>query len=146
VNWAEFAFGTGDRHGVIDEKVSFYNVWQNPRDQAVLVDDLVRLTANGWAEASAGGLGTSVLFGWASEYGRSRVDVSADLRLWGLWQDPAPDRSRRQRSPRKLQRLWRRLRRHRCCDNRHVGWHPRPTPLPLPSARQDSPYRLGPQF
>jgi hypothetical protein len=90
VNWAEFAFGTGDRHGVIDEKVSFYNVWQNPRDQAVLVDVLVRLTANGWAEASAGGLGTSVLWGWASEYGRSRVDVSADLRLWSLWQDPAP--------------------------------------------------------
>jgi hypothetical protein len=90
VNWAMFAFGSGNRHGVFDEKVSFYNVWQNPRDQAVLVDVLVRLTALGWAEANAGGLGTSVLWGWASEYGRSRVDVSAELRLWGLWEDPAP--------------------------------------------------------
>lgn len=90
VNWAKFAFDSGDRHGVFDEKVSFYNVWQNPRDQAVLVDVLVRLTALGWAEANAGGLGTSVLWGWASEYGRSRVDVSAQLRLWSLWQEPAP--------------------------------------------------------
>ena len=89
VNWAMFAFDSGDRSGDFDEKVSFYNVWQNPRDQAVLVDVLVRLTALGWVACSADGLGISVL-GWASEYGRSRVDVSAELRLWSLWEDPAP--------------------------------------------------------
>ena len=90
VNWAMFSFDFGNKSGDFDENVSFYNVWQNPRDQAVLVDVLVRLTANGWVECSADGLGINVLWGWASEYGRSQVDVSAELRLWGLWEDPAP--------------------------------------------------------
>jgi hypothetical protein len=90
VNWAKFEFDSGERSGEFDEKVSFYNVWQNPRDQAVLVDVLVRLTALGFVACSADGLGISVLFGWAAEHGRSQLDVSAELRLWGLWEDPAP--------------------------------------------------------
>ena len=90
VNWAKYSFVSGNRSGNFDEKVSFYNYWQNPRDQAVPVDVLVRLTALGEVECMADGQGINVLWGWASEYGRSRVDVSAELRLWGLWEEPAP--------------------------------------------------------
>ena len=140
VNWAMFAFGSGNRSGDFDEKVSFYNVWQNPRDQAVLLDVLVRLTALGWVECTADGLHFNVLFGWASEYGRSRVDVSAQLRLWGLWEDPAPIS---------------------LVDSVPLGscsatggffgdrsWltMTRSTRSLLPSRRQDSPFRLGPRF
>jgi hypothetical protein len=89
VNWAKFEFDSGKRSGEFDEKVSFYNVWQNPRDQAVFVDVLVRLTALGFVACSAEGLGFPWVLIAASEYGRSRVDVSAELRLWGLWEDPA---------------------------------------------------------
>src|SRR5262249_29946386 len=84
-------FDSGNRSGEFDEKVSFYNVWQNPQDQAVSIDVLVRLTALGIVECKAEGLGINVvMWGWSSELGRSRVDVSAELRLWGLWQGPAP--------------------------------------------------------
>jgi hypothetical protein len=90
VNWAKYAFKSGSQNlGHFHEKVSFYNVWQNPRDVAVLVDVLVRLTAYGHVSCSAEGGGVSSWFGWAGEY-RSSVDVSARLSLWGLWTEPAP--------------------------------------------------------
>ena len=89
MNWAMFSFSSDKKKNVghFDEKVSFYNVWQNPRDQAVLVDVLVRLTALGWVACSADGQGIGSWFGFA---GTSRVDVSAQLTLWGLWAEPAP--------------------------------------------------------
>jgi hypothetical protein len=90
VNWAKYAVKSGDQTlGQFHEKVSFYNVWQNPRDVAVPVDVLVRLTANGHLDCSADGMGVGAWFGWGGVC-KSNVDVSARLTLWGLWADPAP--------------------------------------------------------
>src|SRR5690606_23864392 len=70
------------------EKVSFYTVWQNPRDEAVLADVLVRLTATGHVEWSAEWRGVSSWFGWPDT--RSKADVRARLTRPGLMADPAP--------------------------------------------------------
>lgn len=88
VNWAKFAFKSADDSlGLYQEKVSFYNVWQNPRDVAVLADVLVRLTALGHVACSAEGSGVGAWFGISS---LGKAEISARLTLWGLWTEPAP--------------------------------------------------------
>jgi hypothetical protein len=88
LNWAKYMVDSDDPGlGVFHEKVSFYIVWQNPRDTAVLVDVLVRLAANGRCQCRAewGGVGS-----WFWDDSRSKLDISARLTLWGLWAEPAP--------------------------------------------------------
>jgi hypothetical protein len=88
VNWAKYAFKSASGSlGLYQEKVSFYNVWQNPRDVAVLADVLVRLTALGHVACSAEGSGVGAWFGIT---GLGKADISARLTLWGLWTEPAP--------------------------------------------------------
>jgi hypothetical protein len=90
VNWAKYSFNSGRRNiGHFHEKVSFYNVWQNPRNVPVLIDVFVRLTAYGHIHCSAKGSGIGSWLGWAGTT-KSRADVSARLTLWGLWTEPAP--------------------------------------------------------
>jgi hypothetical protein len=83
-NWAKYAFST-DRGGSSPEKVSFYTMWQNPRDVAIVATILARFTANGHVECSSTGQGIGSWFGITA---RTRAEVSARLTLWGLWVGP----------------------------------------------------------
>jgi hypothetical protein len=89
VNWAKYR--VRDSQGATrrrkSEKVSFYNYWQNPRNETVLAGILVRMTANGHCACHADWGGVASWFFPDSE---SRIDVSARLTIWGLWTDPAP--------------------------------------------------------
>jgi hypothetical protein len=89
LNWAKYAIqdSGGGVLSQVKEKVSFYIVWQNRRNVTVLADILVRLTVNGHCECNAEGLGVAA---WFFPHSRSRADISAQLTLWGLWTDPAP--------------------------------------------------------
>lgn len=69
------------------EKVSFYILWQNPREVAVLADILVRLTINGHCECNADGTGVA---SWFFPDSQSEVDISAQLTIWPLWLSHAP--------------------------------------------------------
>jgi hypothetical protein len=88
-NWAKYAIEdsqSGTLRGA-KEKLSFYTVWQSPRDRAVLVDVLARITVNGHCACDAewGGVAS-----WFFPDSRSTADVSARLTLWQLWTEPAP--------------------------------------------------------
>jgi hypothetical protein len=67
------------------EKVSFYILWQNPRDVWVEADILVRLAAYGHGECHADGGGVGSWFGLTS---RSEAHLSAQLTLWRMWTSP----------------------------------------------------------
>jgi len=64
------------------EKLSFFHLWQNPKDSWALADISVRLTVSGHLECSAEGWGLPA--GWWSE-SHSEAEVSARLAVWPLW-------------------------------------------------------------
>lgn len=64
------------------EKLSFFHLWQNPKDSWALADISVRLNLTGHFECSAEGWGVPA--GWWSE-SRSDAEVSARLAVWPLW-------------------------------------------------------------
>jgi hypothetical protein len=68
------------------EKLSFYILWQNPRDEWVEADVLVRLAAYGHGEVHADGAGIGSWFGLDQ---RSEAHVSAQLTIWKMWTSPA---------------------------------------------------------
>ena len=93
VNWAKYSFKSKSAKpkqelGHYSEKGSFYNVWQNPRDTAVLVDVLVRLTALGHVSSSANGIGFPALL-WFAGTNEGNAQVNARLSIWSLWTEPA---------------------------------------------------------
>ena len=64
------------------EKLSFFHLWQNSKDDLVLADISVRLNLTGQFECSAEGLGVPAGWFWEN---RSEADVSARLTIWPMW-------------------------------------------------------------
>ena len=80
-NWAKWQCTTGSPSRG-SEKLSFFHLWQNPKDSWALADISVRLNLTGHLECSADGWGLPA--GWWTE-SRSDADVSARLAVWPLW-------------------------------------------------------------
>ena len=85
LNFAKYRV-TNKKNPTGPEKVSFYIVWQNPRDEWVEADILVRLAAYGHGECHADGGGVGSWFGLAPH---SEAHVSAQLTLWRMWTSPS---------------------------------------------------------
>lgn len=89
LNWAKWRSQvSGDAiRRQTSEKISFYILWQNPKDVSILADFLVRLTINGHCECSASWGGVA---SWFFPDSRSEVEISARLTMWPLWLPDAP--------------------------------------------------------
>jgi hypothetical protein len=88
-NWAEYRLDvSGDAVASSDEaRLSFYFLWQNPRDEDVYAHISARMAVNAHMTAHADWSGVAAWF-----FGDSfaRAQVHGRLSLWPLWTDSTP--------------------------------------------------------